>query len=175
VFAPANTKYVLSQNPHEMCLPPQTLNTSYLKASRNVFAPANTKYVMSHLISTELHALLRHASLSQAAFARLCRVGRSAVSLWCSGKRPIPYWVSLLALAAQKLDLSKLVLPTFAWHDILGVPPESDLTAVKCAYLSLASIYHPDHGGSTVMMQRINDAYGEARTELERNRNWNAL
>ena len=36
-----------------------------------------------------------------------------------------------------------------------GAPPE----VVKAAYRALAVLNHPDHGGDTAAMQRINDAY----------------
>ena len=37
--------------------------------------------------------------------------------------------------------------------------PEAPPELVKAAYRALAQIYHPDHGGDTEAMQRINEAY----------------
>ena len=41
-------------------------------------------------------------------------------------------------------------------HLLPSAPPE----VVKAAYKALATLHHPDKGGETEVMQRINDAYG---------------
>jgi len=49
----------------------------------------------------------------------------------------------------------KAVDPYQVLHLRETAPPE----LVKVAYRCLAQIHHPDHGGDTDVMQRINDAY----------------
>ena len=43
--------------------------------------------------------------------------------------------------------------------NILGLVGQADLASCKKAFRSAASKYHPDHGGSTEMMQAINEAW----------------
>lgn len=43
--------------------------------------------------------------------------------------------------------------------EILGLTGLIGAEAIKAAYRSAASRYHPDHGGSTEMMQAVNAAY----------------
>lgn len=52
------------------------------------------------------------------------------------------------------------------WWEVLGVPRHTNLTAVKSVYRSLALRHHPDAGGSSDMMARINRAWEEAQKEL---------
>ncbi|MUK51492.1 J domain-containing protein [Aliivibrio fischeri] len=44
-------------------------------------------------------------------------------------------------------------------RDILGYECLPDSNELRKRYKSLASIHHPDKGGSKIMMQRINDSY----------------
>jgi DnaJ-domain-containing protein 1 len=113
--------------------------------------------------SAEFRALLRHASLSQAAFANLCDISATAVSYWCHNRRPIPGWVGLLIVAAQQIDLARLSVPCLPWHEVLGVPEDCDHATLRRAFWSLAKQHHPDTGGNEALMQRINDAYDAAR------------
>ena len=41
----------------------------------------------------------------------------------------------------------------------INVPECSDKLTIKASYRKLALQHHPDRGGSTVLMQRINEAY----------------
>ncbi len=50
----------------------------------------------------------------------------------------------------------KAVDPYVTLHLLPSAPPELIRAAFKC----LAQIHHPDKGGETEVMQRINDAYG---------------
>jgi hypothetical protein len=54
-----------------------------------------------------------------------------------------------------KRSRPKPVDPYQALHLLPTAPPE----LVKVAYRCLAQIHHPDHGGDTAAMQRINDAF----------------
>ena len=46
---------------------------------------------------------------------------------------------------------------------MLGVSPDADPTEARRAMTRLAVLYHPDKGGTTEQMVRINKAYEEAR------------
>ena len=53
------------------------------------------------------------------------------------------------------------------WREVLGLSSkEADASIVKKAYRKLASMNHPDKGGSTEKMQTINKAMDSARKEL---------
>lgn len=43
--------------------------------------------------------------------------------------------------------------------DILGYQELPESVELKKRYRSLASIHHPDKGGSNAMMQRLNESY----------------
>jgi hypothetical protein len=44
-------------------------------------------------------------------------------------------------------------------YDILGVNPKAPQEVIQAAYKALSRIHHPDAGGSTLEMKRINQAY----------------
>lgn len=48
----------------------------------------------------------------------------------------------------------------------LWLRPGAPLPVVKAAYRALAAQYHPDAGGDTVAMTRLNDAYETLRRHL---------
>ncbi|OEE71998.1 hypothetical protein A130_18840 [Vibrio genomosp. F6 str. FF-238] len=50
--------------------------------------------------------------------------------------------------------------------DILGYEIHPSSHELRKRYKNLASIYHPDKGGSKVMMQRLNDAYEKLRRKV---------
>lgn len=53
------------------------------------------------------------------------------------------------------------------WREVLGLPPgEGRMTLVRKAYRRKARLLHPDKGGSTVAMTRLNEAYRMAKEEL---------
>jgi hypothetical protein len=56
----------------------------------------------------------------------------------------------------------------FAWHEILGVPPNADAVALQRAMARLARIYHPDKGGQPDLMRRVNAAYERAQSDWTR-------
>jgi hypothetical protein len=55
-----------------------------------------------------------------------------------------------------KRERPKPIDPYVTLHLLPSAPPELIRAAFKC----LAQIHHPDKGGETEVMQRINDAYG---------------
>ncbi len=57
--------------------------------------------------------------------------------------------------------------PQGGWREILGVPSgERRMALVKKAYMKKARMLHPDKGGSTAAMARLNEAYRMAKEEL---------
>ncbi|MDF4462158.1 J domain-containing protein [Vibrio parahaemolyticus] len=51
-------------------------------------------------------------------------------------------------------------------RDILGYESLPSRQELRKRYKSLASIHHPDKGGSKAMMQRINDSYEKLKNEV---------
>jgi curved DNA-binding protein CbpA len=58
-------------------------------------------------------------------------------------------------MEAAKARAAKASDPYVTLHLLPSAPPE----VVKAAYKALAVLNHPDKGGETEVMQRINDAY----------------
>ncbi len=57
--------------------------------------------------------------------------------------------------------------PDGGWRDVLGLPrDEHRMALVKKAYRRQARMLHPDRGGSTAAMARLNEAYRMAKVEL---------
>lgn len=113
---------------------------------------------------TEFAAQLRKAGLTQVQFARLCGVTPMAVNHWYKGRYSVPRWAWALANAASLVPLSKLSpAPTFPWFDVLGVTADSTVANATTARSKLAKRYHPDLGGDTAAMQRINAAFDTAK------------
>lgn len=56
----------------------------------------------------------------------------------------------------------------YDYYAVLGVPPTASQEEIRKAYLRLSKIHHPDRGGSTEMMQLINNAYGVLRNPTEK-------
>lgn len=61
--------------------------------------------------------------------------------------------------------------------DILNIRPSADHAVVKAAFHALAKIHHPDQGGDTAVMQRVNAAhdYMSTRTQAARQAEWERL
>jgi DnaJ domain len=55
-------------------------------------------------------------------------------------------------------------------YQILGVIPPVSMDELKAAYRKSAALHHPDRGGSHQTMVGINEAYEQAKWELERGR-----
>ncbi|MBL1262454.1 J domain-containing protein [Methylomicrobium sp. RS1] len=53
-----------------------------------------------------------------------------------------------------------------ACHAILGVSPHASKREINQAYRKLAAKHHPDKGGDTAFMQKINKARDEAVMNL---------
>ena len=115
-----------------------------------------------NVIHTEFVATLTQANVTQSMFAKLCGVTNMGVNHWCRGRRAVPQWAWALALALKQVRASTLTMPpNLPWHAVLGVSPKATARDVKLARAKLAKKYHPDTGGSTDAMQRINAAYDE--------------
>lgn len=50
-------------------------------------------------------------------------------------------------------------VPQVSDYTLLGVNPDTDKATIKKRYKTLSAVYHPDKGGSDLMMKRINAAY----------------
>ena len=119
---------------------------------------------MPSVIHTEFAARLRQSRTTQVAFARLCGVTTMAVNHWCRGRRDVPQWAWALANALSALEPAKLrAPPRLAWHVVLDVAPDCTAKAAAAARAKLAKRYHPDAGGDTAAMARINAAYDQAK------------
>ncbi len=113
---------------------------------------------------TEFMAQLRRSRLTQSEFARCCGLTVKAVNNWCRGRRKVPLWAWAIARAAEHTRLSTLTaVPDFDWQETLGT---WRIEQIARARGRLAKIYHPDLGGNTAAMQRINTAYAAARREM---------
>ena len=119
---------------------------------------------------TEFVALLAHADLSQAGFARLAGVTARQVNNWARGRARVPQWATLLAIALEELtpELLTIMLDEvdFSWPEVLGVAATADATTARRAMTQLALRYHPDKGGAPEQMVRINAAYEAARKAI---------
>jgi hypothetical protein len=49
-------------------------------------------------------------------------------------------------------------------YEVLGVPPTASAEEIRRAYLTLARRHHPDAGGSTDEMRRLNEAWSALST-----------
>jgi DnaJ-class molecular chaperone len=59
--------------------------------------------------------------------------------------------------------IRSLAAAKFRWAEVLGVSPHAEPAEARRAMTRLAVFYHPDKGGTTEQMVRINKAYEEAR------------
>ena len=133
---------------------------------------------MRALLYTEFVAILNHAGITQAGFGRLTGVSARQINNWAKGRDAIPKWAALIAMMMEHFTPEALEITVeaadFSWSEVLGIPAASDALAVRKAMLRLALIYHPDKGGLSEQMTRINAAYEEALgtmlTEEQRNR-----
>jgi len=125
---------------------------------------------MRALLNTEFTALLDRASLSQAAFARLAGISARQVNKWARGGAAVPQWAALLVVALMEQPPEALICSLlgakFSWAEVLGVSPLAQPAEARRAMTRLAVVYHPDKGGSSEQMVRINRAYEEARKAL---------
>ncbi len=122
---------------------------------------------MRALLSTEFATLLDRANLSQAAFGRLSGVTARQVNKWARGGAAVPQWAALLAVAlieqSAEALIRSLAAEKFSWAEVLGVSPHAETAEARRAMTRLVVLYHPDKGGTTEQMVRINKAYEEAR------------
>jgi hypothetical protein len=127
--------------------------------------PFAAPLLMRQFLHTEVQALIVRAGLNQAGFARLTGYTVQQVNAWCRGRSPLPRWAGLLLVALQEIPGDALEALTenqeFTWHEVLGVPDNADPTQLRRARAGLAALHHPDKGGDTNQMQRINAAYDQ--------------
>jgi hypothetical protein len=94
------------------------------------------------------------------------------VNNWCRGRAAAPLWAIALAVVLQDTspEAIRILLEEieFAWHEILGVPPNADAAALRRAMARLARIYHPDKGGQPDLMSRVNAACERAQSDWPR-------
>lgn len=117
------------------------------------------------MLHTEFASLLRRSGTSQAQFVKLTGATPQGVNNWNRGRRRAPEWAIALAVALIRTPsweleaLRKSIM--FEWRETLGVTHAcfATQTDVKKARALLARKYHPDVGGMTTDMQRINAAY----------------
>jgi DNA-binding transcriptional regulator YdaS (Cro superfamily) len=126
---------------------------------------------MKTLLHTEFAALLGHADVRQASFARLTGVTPRQVNNWCRGRAGVPQWAAALAVVLAEFTPEALAImleeAAFSWYETLGVSPRTDASTARKAMTKLALIYHPDTGGSPAQMIRVNAAYEAARASLD--------
>ena len=122
---------------------------------------------MKTLMHTEFMALLARAGVTQAGFARLAGVTARQVNNWARGRAVVPQWAVLLAVVLEKATPETLLITEeeadFSWHEVLGVAPTADLSAIRRAMTELAFHYHPDRGGAPQYTTRLNAAYQAAQ------------
>ena len=127
---------------------------------------------MRALLHTEFAALLARADVSQAAFARISGYTPRQVNNWARGRAAAPLWAIALAAVLQQTSPEAIQIlleeTQFTWHETLGVPPNADAAALRRAMARLALIYHPDKGGRSDLMGRVNDAYERAQRDWSR-------
>jgi transcriptional regulator with XRE-family HTH domain len=124
------------------------------------------------LLHTEVAALLARAGVSQAGFARISGYTPRQVNNWARGRAAAPLWAIALAAVLQHTSPEAILITReeiqFAWHETLGVPPNADAATLRRAMARLATIYHPDKGGQSDLMSRVNDAYERAQSNRSR-------
>jgi DnaJ-domain-containing protein 1 len=124
------------------------------------------------LLHTAFAALLARAGVSQAGFARISGYTPRQVNNWARGRATAPLWGIALAAVLQHTspEAIQILLEEiqFAWHETLGVPPNADAAALRRAMAQLATIYHPDKGGQSDLMSRVNHAYERAQSDRSR-------
>jgi transcriptional regulator with XRE-family HTH domain len=125
---------------------------------------------MNTFLGTEFAALLARADVSQAGFARLAGVTARQVNNWCRNRAAVPRWAGALALLLAEITPEELEIrleeAVFAWHEVLGVAPNADVSAIRRAMTKLAFRYHPDRGGAPGDMTRVNAAYQTAQQAM---------
>jgi transcriptional regulator with XRE-family HTH domain len=93
-------------------------------------------------LGTEFTALLAHAGVSQATFARLTGTTARQVNNWCRGRASVPAWAAALAILMQDTSPEAIQIRLeevrFSWHKTLGVPPNAEAGTVRRAMARLA-------------------------------------
>ena len=121
---------------------------------------------MRDLLHTEFVALLNRADVTQAGFGRLTGVTARQVNNWAKGRAAIPRWAALIAAMLEDFTAETIEITVeaavFDWSEVLGVPMSSDVSTIRQAMLRLAALYHPDKGGQSDQMVRVNAAYEQA-------------
>ena len=80
----------------------------------------------------------------------------------------MPKWAAVLAATLAEFSPDGLEIMVeaadFSWAETLGLPPNAEPSLARSAVMKLALAYHPDKGGTTDQMARINAAYEKARS-----------
>lgn len=88
------------------------------------------------------------------------------VNNWANGRATLPKWAALIAVMMEDYTPEALEIAVetadFSWNEVLGVPPDSDVSATRQATLRMALLYHPDKGGQPDQMVRVSAAYEHA-------------
>jgi hypothetical protein len=124
------------------------------------------------LLHTAFAALLARAGVSQAAFARSSGYTPRQVNNRARGRAAAPLWAIALAAVLQHTAPAAILITReeiqFAWHETLGVPPNADAAATPAGHGAAGDDYHPDKGGQSDLMSRVNDAYERAQSHRSR-------
>jgi hypothetical protein len=128
-----------SDDPHAFRLSIDTLK-SYVPASLRSYNPATREWFVDDDAAGRFRQWLDY-----------CRVNLYAEIEWLDGEGYDPE----VEWTPPKKPCPKAIDPYVALHLLPSAPPE----VVKAAYRALALKHHPDKGGDTNAMQRINDAY----------------
>lgn len=92
-----------------------------------------------------------------------------AIAKTIEALRGIARWGTGDMLDAAFRGFAALPPPTSGvrpWWEILGVPRDAPLDALREAYRRAASVAHPDRGGSNELMAEVNRAWTEAREKV---------
>jgi hypothetical protein len=114
----------------------------YIDASSRSYDPQTKKWHVDEAASADMHDWLDHCTATLGASVEWFGARRTEKK---RTQQPPPKKVTLVP---QREYYRTLYL-------VPGCPPE----LVKAAYRCLAQIHHPDKGGDTVAMQKINEAY----------------
>jgi transcriptional regulator with XRE-family HTH domain len=123
------------------------------------------------MLHTEFIAYLRRSQLTQSQFARILGVEPLTVWRWSKGGRPIPKYAENMIYLLLSFPDAKVLgirgrsieLPSLTPHEILGIPTTANRIEAKKAWKNLSLIVHPDRGGCTESMKRVNAAFDSIR------------
>ncbi|MEI7446591.1 MAG: J domain-containing protein [Burkholderiales bacterium] len=88
-----------------------------------------------------------------------------AISKTIEALRGIARWGTGDMLEAAFTGFTAITAPAAEpeWHEVLGVAPAAPLDEIRAAYRRAAAQHHPDRGGDTATMARVNAAWQKAQ------------